>query len=166
MRNDIESKLIYGLTGPRTLLHFHSNRIVSKLDSSHSSTSSLSPLSHFDESGSYHSKNFLWYTALDIEVFIIFSSVLISIFFATITIFGGGCRRVIWNSSLPVATLHFKWLLHCKEPYCVGERCHLSKMFFQFNQWPAKFHSFLSFLCDKKSLLFEVCHRVWFHSCV
>ena len=88
-------------------------------------------------------------------------SVLISIFFAIITIFGVSCKRVIWNSSQSVsATLHFKWLLHCKEPYCVGKGCHLSKMFFQFNQWPAKFDSFFSFLCGEKVYYCEVCHRV------
>ena len=118
MRNVIESELIYGLTGPRSLLHFHSNRIVPKLDSSHSSTSSFSPLSHFDETGSYHSSISKILKSLS---YLTWFSVLICIFFAIITILRGSCRRVIWNSSLPVATLHFKWLLHCKEPYCVGK---------------------------------------------
>ena len=163
MRNDIEFELIYGLTGPRTLLHFHSNRIVPKLDSSHSSTSSFSPLSHFDETGSYHSSISKILKSLS---YLTWFSVLICIFFCH----NHNIERKLQKSYLKFFSASCNVALQMtsalQRALLCWERCHLSKMFFQFNQWPAKFHSFLSFLCDKKSLLYEVCHRVWFHSCV
>ena len=43
-----------------------------------------------------------------------------------------------------------------RAPLC-WERCHLSEMFFQFNQWPAKFDSF-SVFAQGKVYFHRVCH--------
>ena len=55
-----------------------------------------------------------------------------------------------WNSSQQLQRCTSNDFCISRSPIVLGKRCHLSKMPFQFNQWPAKFNSF-SVLKGQKS---------------
>ena len=58
--------------------------------------------------------------------------------------------KSFWNSSQQLQRCTSNDFCISRSPIVLGKRCHLSKMPFQFNQWPAKFNSF-SVLKGQKS---------------